>query len=105
MDSILARRKTIGSRPHSRTVRSKAVLSRVEFDLREVDFARQPTTIKILAIMSTIVVKVPIALRVRTEVTPIISNVDEVRSSSLAGAPLLRITGIAIMSDVRIRTQ
>ncbi|MBN1835013.1 MAG: DUF1707 and DUF2154 domain-containing protein [Spirochaetales bacterium] len=101
----------------SRVVAVRAVMSSIELDFREVALPPGEVELRMACVMSTVVVTVPEGLPVQVDVSPVLGEVKEsrrrTRLASLRGrsAPAprpgssLRITGTAVMSEVRVRAR
>ena len=86
-----------------------AVMSDTHLDLHEAQLSAGVTEICVKATFAAVRITVPPHVHVVTETTPILASVSH-RSRSEggvppAGAPVLRITGWALMSDVSVRTR
>jgi hypothetical protein len=105
---IMMSRRLRGRWLKSRTVSSKTLMSTVEFDFRDLELPREIVEINILALMSSVVVTVPPELPVQTEVVPVLGEVKEGRRLKTAlprNGPGIRLTGFAVMSEVKVRTR
>jgi hypothetical protein len=105
---IMMSRRLRGRWLKSRTVASKTLMSSVEFDFRDLELPREIVEINVLALMSSVVVTVPPELPVQTEVVPVLGEVKESRrlkTSLPKNGPGIRLTGLAVMSEVKVRTR
>jgi hypothetical protein len=105
---ILMSRRLRGQWLKCRTVSTRALMSSVEFDLRDLNLPDGIVEINVLAMMSSIVITVPEDLPVQLEVVPILGDVKEgkrVVSGSPKRGPGVRITGFIVMGDVKVRTR
>lgn len=83
-----------------------AVMSETQLDLRDAQLSAGITEIRIKATMASVRITVPPHVHVVTETTPIMASVSDNSSSSPPpphGAPVIRVTGWALMSDVTVR--
>ncbi len=86
-----------------------AVMSDTHLDLREAQLSAGVTEIRVMATMAAVRITVPPHVHVMTDTTPIMASVGH-RSRSKrgvppAGAPVVHVTGWALMSDVAVRTR
>ena len=91
-----------------RTVSSKVLMSNLELDFRDLDLQEQIVEVNVLALMSSIVITVPQDLPVQVEVVPVLGEVKESRrvNTSIAGrGPGVRLTGFAVMGEVKVRVR
>ncbi|MGH3620278.1 MAG: DUF1707 SHOCT-like domain-containing protein [Sciscionella sp.] len=81
-----------------------AIMGGVDLDLTEARFAERETVIYVVAIMGGVDIVVPEDVNVRVDGVGILGAFDN-RASSQApeGSPLVRITGIALMSGVDVK--
>ncbi|MHB1863016.1 MAG: DUF1707 SHOCT-like domain-containing protein [Gemmatimonadaceae bacterium] len=85
-----------------------AVLSDTHLDLREAQLSDGVTEIRVKATWAAVRITVPSHVHVVTDATPLLASVSDrsVASRSLPhGAPVVRITGWALMSDLSVRTR
>jgi hypothetical protein len=105
---IMMTRRLRGQWLKCRTVNTRTLMSSVEFDFRDLELPAGVVEIEVLAVMSSVVVTVPPELPVQTEVVPILGEVKEGRlvKTNLAGkGPGIRITGFAVMSEIKVRSR
>ena len=93
----------------SRAVSVRTLMSSTELDFRNVELPPEEIEIRVACVMSSLLITVPEDLPVQTEVMPVLGEVKEGRRVRAASAdeagPCLRITGVVVMSDVKIRTR
>lgn len=85
-----------------------AVMSDTILDLREAQIPAGVTEIHIKAAMASVRITVPSHVHVITETTPIMASVSDRTDRGPArphGAPVVRITGWAVMSSVDVRRE
>lgn len=83
-----------------------AVMSDTHLDLREAQLSAGVTEIRIRATMASVRITVPPGVHVVTETNPILASVNDHTEGSPAaprGAPVVRVTGWAVMADVSVR--
>jgi hypothetical protein len=83
-----------------------AVMSETHLDLREAQLSAGITEIKVKATMASVRITVPPNVHVITETNPIMASVSDRSSNGPPpphGAPVVRVTGWALMSDVSVR--
>jgi len=105
---IMMSRRCRGQWLKSRTVSTRALMSSLEFDFRDLELPSEIVEINVLALMSSITITVPESLPVAVEVVPILGEVKEgkrVKTGVPKGGPGIRITGFVMMSDVKVRTR
>jgi len=105
---IMMSRRLRGEWLKCRTVTSKTLMSSLEFDFRDLELPPDIVEINVLALMSSVVVTVPENLPVQTEVVPILGEVKEGRRLKTVlprKGPGVRLTGFAMMSEVKVRTR
>jgi hypothetical protein len=105
---IMMSRRLRGQWLKCRTVNSRTLMSSLEFDFRDLELPSDIIEINVLALMSSVVVTVPQDLPVQTEVVPILGEVKEGRRVKTAlprKGPGVRITGFAVMSEVKVRSR
>ena len=84
----------------------RAVMSNVRLDLRRA-VVPPGCLIEVRATMSEVQIIVPPGLPVEFDVTPIMGSArnDSTRYPVAAGAPVVRVTGRALMAEVRVRVR
>ena len=85
-----------------------AVMSETTLDLREAQIPAGVTAIRIHAVMANVHIIVPPHVHVITETTPIMASVSDGTDRGPApphGAPVVRITGWAVMAEVTVRRE
>jgi DUF1707 SHOCT-like domain len=85
-----------------------AVMSATQLDLREAQLSAGVTEIRIKAWWAAVRITVPPGVHVVTDLQPVLASLnDRTGGEPLPprGAPVLRITGWAVMSDVTVRTR
>lgn len=85
-----------------------AVMSDTHLDLREAQLADGVTEIRVKATWASVRITVPSHVHVVTDAMPLLASVSdrsEPRRSLPHGAPVVRITGWALMSDLSVRTR
>ena len=85
-----------------------AVMSETTLDLREAQIPAGVTAIRINAVMATVRIIVPPHVHVITETIPIMASVSEGTDRGPMpphGAPVVRITGWAVMAEVVVRRE
>ena len=105
---IMMSRRLRGQWLKCRTVNSKTLMSSLEFDFRDLELPSDVVEINVLALMSSVVVTVPEDLPVQTEVVPILGEVKEGRRLKTVlprKGPGVRLTGFAVMSELKVRTR
>ncbi len=83
-----------------------AVMSDTRLDLREAQLSAGVTEIRVKATMAAVHIVVPPHVHVVIETTPILASVSERTTGAAApprGAPVIRVSGWALMSDVSVR--
>jgi DUF1707 SHOCT-like domain/Cell wall-active antibiotics response LiaF, C-terminal len=83
-----------------------AVMSDTHLDLREAQLSAGVTEIRVKATMASVRITVPPGVHVVTETNPILASVSDRTERGPApprGAPVVRVTGWAVMSDVSVR--
>jgi Domain of unknown function (DUF1707)/Cell wall-active antibiotics response 4TMS YvqF len=81
-----------------------AVFGGVVLDLREAQFAAQEIALNAVAVFGGIEIVVPEGISVRVEGTGIMGGFDRnAEGEGLSGAPVVRISGIALMGGVSVR--
>ena len=87
-------------------LRVSAIMSSVRIDLR---YATIPPgcTIEVSAIMANVLIIVPPGLPVEFDVSPVMGSArnDSWRVPAITGAPLVRVSGSAVMAEVRVRVR
>ena len=87
-------------------LRVSAIMSSVRLDLR---YATIPPgcVIEVSAIMANVLIIVPPGLPVEFDVSPVMGSArnDSWRVPAIAGAPLVRVAGSAVMAEVRVRVR
>jgi len=105
---IMMSRRLRGQWLKCRTVNARTLMSSLEFDFRDLELPPDIVEINVLALMSSVVVTVPENLPVQTEVVPILGEVKEGRRLKTVlprKGPGVRLTGFAMMSEVKVRTR
>lgn len=105
---IMMSRRLRGQWLKCRTVNTRVLMSSLELDLRDVELSAEIAEINVLALMSSIVVTVPVNLPVQLEVIPILGEVKEGRRVATGipkKGPGLRITGFTMLGEVKVRTR
>jgi DUF1707 SHOCT-like domain/Cell wall-active antibiotics response LiaF, C-terminal len=85
-----------------------AVMSDTHLDLRAAQLSAGVTEICVKATFAAVRITVPPHVHVVTETTPVLASVTDRTGRGAPpprGAPVLRITGWAVMSDVTVRTR
>ena len=87
-------------------LRVSAVMSSVRIDLRQA-IIPPGCTIEVRAIMGNVSIIAPPGLPVQFDVTPVMGTArnDSTRIPAAFGAPLVRVTGRAVMAEVRVRVR
>lgn len=83
-----------------------AVMSDTHLDLREAQISAGITEIRVKATMAAVRITVPPHVHVVTETTPILASVSDRTGRGRTpprGAPVIRVSGWALMSDVTVR--
>jgi Cell wall-active antibiotics response 4TMS YvqF len=89
-----------------RLFRTVAFMGNVELDLTRAQVSADTSQIEIAAILGNVTVLVPPELRLECDVDTFMGSCEVKRraaSTALPGAPLLRITGTAVMSSVEVK--
>jgi hypothetical protein len=92
----------------SRTVSAYPVLSTLALDFRELALPPGPVEINLQAVLSSVLITVPEELPVEVEVVPILAEVKtgrQVRSSNPGRGPSVRVTGVLVLSNVKVRVR
>ncbi|MFN8167473.1 MAG: DUF1707 domain-containing protein [Candidatus Nanopelagicales bacterium] len=82
---------------------SVAIMGGVELDLTDAVLTAQQTEFRVFALMGGIEITVPEGVAVRNETIGIMGGVSTPEGEVPAGAPVLRVTGAAIMGGVDIK--
>ncbi len=85
-----------------------AVMSDTHLDLREAQLSAGVTEIRVKAWWAAVRVTVPPGVHVVTDLQPVLASLNDRSGDGPTpphGAPVLRITGWAVMSDVAVRTK
>jgi hypothetical protein len=87
------------------STRAVAVMGKCKLDLRNAAISAQVTTIRVRVVMGEIEVLVPEGVEVELETTTIMGNreVKGLRELPPPGAPVVRLTGLALMGAVNVR--
>jgi hypothetical protein len=92
-----------GSWTPARTVDALAIMGGIKLDFRQARFAPGETVVNVAAIMGGIEILVPPGIRVESNGIGIMGGFESFNQTAAeADAPLLRITGIALMGGVEI---
>jgi len=105
---IMMSRRLRGRWLKCRTVNSRVLMSNLEFDFRDLDLPSDIIELNVVALMSSVVVTVPEDLPVQLEVVPILGEVKEgrrVKATVSGRGPGVRITGFAVMGEVKVRVR
>jgi hypothetical protein len=93
-----------GSWTPARTVDALAIMGGIKLDFRQARFALGETVVNVCAIMGGIEILVPPGIRVESSGIGIMGGFESFNQTAVdPDAPLLRITGIALMGGVEIR--
>jgi predicted membrane protein len=95
-----------GSWAMPRTLRVAAIMGEAVIDLTRVQIGPGTSVIEVLSVMANVRVIVPHGLRVECTGTPVMGTFTLARASDAVPAPeapLVRITGTSIMSEVRVK--
>jgi hypothetical protein len=106
MVSIMSSRTRGGMWVAPRELRVISIMSETHIDLRDAQLSAGITEIRIRATMSAVRITVPPGVHVVTEASPFMGSVvDRTTRGPVppAGAPVLRITGWAVMAEVVVR--
>jgi hypothetical protein len=105
---IMMTRRLRGQWLKCRIVNSRTVMSSVELDFRDIELPDGIVEINVLAVMSSVVLTVPPELPVQTDLVPVLGEVKEgrkVKTTLPVKGPGLRLTGFAVMSEVKVRSR
>ena len=108
MVSVLSSRVRRGAWIPPQRLDVVAVLSDTHLDLREAQLSDGVTEIRVKATWASVRITVPSHVHVVTDAMPLLASVSDrsVASRSLRhGAPVVRITGWALMSDLSVRSR
>ena len=108
MLSILSRRMRSGVWVPPQQLDLVAVMSETHLDLRAAQLSAGVTEIRVKAIWAAVRITVPPNVYVVTETNPILASVSDSTADSHVpprGAPVVRISGWALMSDVSVRSR
>ena len=103
--AALSQRTLHGNWLRSRWVSARSVMAQTVLDFREVSMPREPVQLELMAVMTEVVIRVPPGLAVEFDVNTIMAEASVGRGVSgvaTPGQPCLRISGTAIMSEVRV---
>jgi hypothetical protein len=92
----------------SRAVAVRTVMSSTELDFRDVDLPLDEIEVHVGSVMSSLVITVPEGLAVDCELVPVVGEVKEgrrVRAARGDETPRLRITGVMVLGEVRVRVR
>jgi hypothetical protein len=92
----------------SRTVAVRTVMSSTELDFRGVDLPPEEVEVRVGSVMSSVIITVPEGLAVDCEIVPVLGEVKEghrVRAARGEETPRLRVTGVVVLGEVRIRAR
>ncbi|MEW5817804.1 MAG: LiaF domain-containing protein [Spirochaetota bacterium] len=102
--AILGESKRRGVWNPPRTLKVFSLMGDVEVDLTAAQMPPGVTTIEILSIMSDVKIIVPAGFNVALSGLPILSSFRNMTSGyAKAGYPEIKVTGISIMSDVKVK--
>lgn len=99
-------KKVSGDRLNCRFTDAVVAMGDLTLDFRDIDLPPGTTTLKLTSIMADTKIIVPPELYVDTDLTTFMGNVREPRELKvhpLEGEPVLRITGLNVMSEVKIK--
>lgn len=83
-----------------------SVMSEVQLDFREARFAPGTTELRAFALMASVKITVPPGVRVESSGIGVMGAFESHDAGEVpAGAPVLRITGLALMGSVEIRSR
>ena len=100
------RRRGAWNLPRELTV--VALMGNAKLDLRQATFPAGVTTINAFGMMSEISIIVPPDVGVEADGTSLMGTVDSVTSrgaSSVAGHPMIRVNGFALMSSIHVKVR
>lgn len=102
--SLLAARKVEVRRRSYRGGRVWALLGHTDFDLRRATLHKSGAKVSVLAVIGDVSITVPPGWRVRVGPRLIVADLDADLLPASADTPLLEVGGLALLSDVRVRT-
>jgi hypothetical protein len=105
---VMMSRRLRGGWLKSRVVAVRTLMSSTELDFRDVEMPPGEVEVRVTCLMSSVTITVPEHLAVQADVVPVLGELKEgrrVRVAARGETPSLLITGVAIMSEVRIRTR
>ncbi len=105
---IMMSRRYRGQWLKCKTVNTRMLMSSIELDFRDLELPSEIVEINVLALMSSVVITVPEGLPVRLEVVPILGEAKESKRVTIGlpkRGPGLRVTGFAMMGEVKVRAR
>jgi len=109
VQGVMMSRALRGDWLRSRVVAVRTLMSSTELDFRGVEMPPGEVEIRVACLMSTVLITVPEELPVQADVTPVLGEIKEGRrvraTSPRHSGPCLRITGVAVMSEIKIRAR
>jgi len=99
-------KKVSGERLNCRYTDAIVAMGDLTFDFRDIELPPGTTTLKLTSIMADTKIIVPPELYVDTDLTTFMGSVREPKDLKVhpaEGEPVLRITGLSVMSEVKIK--
>ncbi len=101
--TILSDRKLSGNWIRGRNATCFTILGSTTLDLRDTELRQHPH-VHVVSLMGTVTIRLPSTTRVNSSITPVLGETSKKgRPARNAGPDEVTLTGVAIMSEVKVR--